>query len=438
MLLYKAFIVAVIVCLFFYVFEVHYTVVAFHIKGNLVMVFIYAFLYFVFLQAYGGFKIGILRLRELAFSSAFAAFLADFFIYFVMSLTIYQLLPAWPMLFCFLAQATLSLPLYTLSLRIFHRLYPPESAIMIRTENEFDMHSCNEFIAKNTRYRVEQVLTNIESNNLRKILDDYSVIIIGAVSAELRTTLMSYCFEEDKQLFIIPSMEDIMLNNAVQYMAEDFLTYRCRNRAFAPDQLAIKRLLDVVLASLLLLVLSPVMVITAVAIKLQDSGPVFYRQKRLTYGGKEFLLVKFRSMIVDAEKSTGAIRAEKADERITPVGRFIRSCRIDELPQLWNVLKGEMSMVGPRPERPELFEEICGRFPQFAYRLKVKAGLTGYAQLYGRYNTSFEDKVRLDLLYIERASLLQDIQLLFYTLKIIFMKDSASGIEQKEEKPLPM
>jgi lipopolysaccharide/colanic/teichoic acid biosynthesis glycosyltransferase len=149
------------------------------------------------------------------------------------------------------------------------------------------------------------------------------------------------------------------------------------------------------------------------------------------------MLAKFRSMIIDAEKNTGAVRAEKADPRVTPVGRLIRSCRIDELPQLWNVLNGDMSMVGPRPERPELFQEVCAQFPQFAYRLKVKAGITGYAQLYGKYSTTFEDKVRLDLLYIERASLLQDIQLLFYTLKIVFMKDSASGVEKQKDKGIP-
>lgn len=437
MLLCKGFIAAVIAGLFFYVFEAQYEEVSFHIKGNLVVFFLYALIYLVSLQAYGGFKIGILRLRELVFSNAIAAFMASFFLYFVMSLTVYRLLPVLPLLLCFLAQVALALPLYTLSLKAFQWLYPPETAIMIHTEDARDIASCNEFIAKNTRYRVDRVLTDMDRSRLNEVLSNYSIVIIGAVSSELRTTLMAYCFERDKQLFIIPSMEDIMLNNAVQYMAEDFLTYRCRNRAFTPDQLAIKRLMDVVFSVLLLLFLSPVMLITCVAIRLQDGGPVFYRQKRLTRGGKEFWLIKFRSMVEDAEKETGAVRAEKADPRVTPVGRVIRSCRIDELPQLWNVLIGDMSMVGPRPERPELFQEICMQFPQFAYRLKVKAGLTGYAQLYGRYDTAFENKVRLDLLYIERGSLLQDIQLLFYTLKIIFMKESASGVEQKEEKNFP-
>ena len=437
MLLCKGVITAAIACLFFYVFEVHYEEVSFHIKGNLVVVFLYIFLYLVFLQAYGGFKIGILRLRELVFSNALAAFMSNFFLYFVMSLSVYRLLPLLPLLLCFLAQVALALPLYTLSLRIFQWLYPPESAVMIRTEDARDSANCNEFIEKSTRYRVERVLTHIDRDNLNEVLSGYSVVVVGAISTELRTALMAYCFEEDKQLFIIPSMEDIMLNNAVQYMAEDFLTYRCRNRAFTPDQLAIKRFLDIVFSALLLLILSPVMLVTSVAIKLQDGGPIFYKQKRLTRGGKEFSLNKFRSMVVDAEKETGAVRAGKADPRITPVGRIIRSCRIDELPQLWNVLIGDMSMVGPRPERPELFQEICTQFPQFAYRLKVKAGLTGFAHLYGRYDTAFEDKVRLDLLYIERASLIQDIQLLFYTLKIVFMKESASGVEQKDEKDFP-
>ena len=141
------------------------------------------------------------------------------------------------------------------------------------------------------------------------------------------------------------------------------------------------------------------------------------------------MLTKFRSMIVNAELDTGAILAGKEDARITPVGKFIRATRIDELPQLWNILRGDMSLVGPRPERPEFYEIFCREYPEFEYRLKVKAGLTGYAQLYGKYNTTFAEKARLDMYYIQHASLLWDLQLMFYTLKIIFIKESTEGVD---------
>ena len=171
------------------------------------------------------------------------------------------------------------------------------------------------------------------------------------------------------------------------------------------------------------------MLAVAIAVKKQDGGPVFYRQTRLTQGGKHFQLTKFRSMVVNAESGTGAVLAGKNDNRITKVGRFIRATRLDELPQLWNILKGDMSVVGPRPERPEFYETICAEYPEFEYRLKVKAGLTGYAQLYGKYNTSFADKAKLDMYYIQHASLLWDLQLVFYTLKIIFIRESTEGVE---------
>ena len=195
---------------------------------------------------------------------------------------------------------------------------------------------------------------------------------------------------------------------------------------------AAKRTLDIVASALGLVILSPLMLGAALAVKLQDGGPVFYRQVRLTRGGKRFYLTKFRSMIVNAESATGAVLAGKSDPRITKVGEFLRATRMDELPQLWNILKGDMTLVGPRPERPEFYEKICAEYPEFDYRLKVKAGLTGYAQLYGKYNTTFEDKARLDMYYIQHASFFWDIQLLFYTLKIIFIRESTEGVEEKK------
>ena len=175
---------------------------------------------------------------------------------------------------------------------------------------------------------------------------------------------------------------------------------------------------------------SPIMLMTAVAIKVYDHGDVFFKQNRLTKDGKVFKIYKFRSMIMNAEKKTGAILAKQGDSRITPVGRFIRKCRIDELPQLFNILKGDMTFVGPRPERPELFDEIVKDIPEFRYRLTVKAGLTGYAQIYGKYNTSMRDKLLLDIYYIENYSLISDIRLMVMTLKVVLIPESTEGVKE--------
>ena len=186
----------------------------------------------------------------------------------------------------------------------------------------------------------------------------------------------------------------------------------------------------------MLLVASPIMLLIALAVKIHDGGTVIYKQTRLTMGGRQFYVYKFRSMRMDAEKDGVARLASEEDDRITPVGKVIRMTRMDELPQLINVLKGDMSLVGPRPERPEIAEEYETWLPQFKSRLKVKAGLTGYAQIYGKYNTTPYDKLKLDLTYIQNYSFLLDLKLLLLTAKILFMKESTEGIETAQDRYL--
>ena len=197
-----------------------------------------------------------------------------------------------------------------------------------------------------------------------------------------------------------------------------------------------KRLLDIVVSILLTVILSPVLLLIAVLVKCYDGGPVFYRQDRLTKDGKVFQIIKFRSMSVDSEKN-GARLAAKGDRRVTPVGRVIRKIHFDELPQLFNIIKGEMSIVGPRPERPEIAAQYEKEIPEFTYRLKMKAGLTGYAQVYGKYNTKPYDKLKLDLTYIENYSLWLDFQLVAATVKVIFQKENTEGVDQSQKTDCP-
>lgn len=434
MQLSKMLLIAAFILTFVFTVDFFYEEVAFFFKGYVILYFLYGFIYFMFLQLYGGFKIGILRIPELAFSNVMASVISNFIIYFTMSLITYRLLSPWAILACTLVQSLLGMAFFTLLTRLHHKLYPKVSAIMVRSADPYDAHICEKFSSNYTRYIIEETVDENDEKRLFEAAEDYYAILAGNVKPELRRRLLDYCYRENKQLFLIPQISDILLNNAAQFTADDVVLYFCRNRRFSSDQLLLKRVMDIFVSALGLILTSPLMLLAALAIKLEDGGPVLFRQKRLTRNKKIFTLVKFRSMIVDAEKHTGPVRAGENDPRITGVGRFLRVTRIDELPQLWNILKGDMSLVGPRPERPELFEETIRDFPEFAYRLKVKAGLTGYAQLYGKYNTAFEDKVRLDLLYIEKASLVLDLQLLFYTLKIIFMKSSTAGVSEKEAK----
>ena len=206
-----------------------------------------------------------------------------------------------------------------------------------------------------------------------------------------------------------------------------------RNMGLSIEQQWLKRTEDIVVALLMLMIFSPVFLIAAIGIKCTDGGPVFYKQERLTKDGKHFMIYKFRTMIVNAEKMTGAVLASEKDPRILPIGRILRATRLDELPQILNILKGDMSLVGPRPERPELAEEIQKTIPEFAYRLKVKAGLTGFAQVYGKYNTTSYDKLKLDLMYIRKYSLLLDLKLILMTPKIMLLKESTEGVSAERE-----
>ena len=202
------------------------------------------------------------------------------------------------------------------------------------------------------------------------------------------------------------------------------------------EQRMVKRFIDFVCALILCIVASPIMLLTAIAIKLYDGGPVLYKQVRCTRDMREFYILKFRSMRTDAEKDGVARLASKNDDRITPIGKFIRMVRIDELPQLFNIVKGEMTFIGPRPERPEIIKQYLEEMPEFVFRTKVKAGLAGYAQVYGKYNTTPYDKLKLDLFYIENYSVWLDIKLMLLTLKILFKPESTEGVESSQTTAL--
>ena len=264
---------------------------------------------------------------------------------------------------------------------------------------------------------------------LKEEVKDCDAMMLYGIEEQKRNDLVKYCFEKSIRIYVAPEISDILLRGADRLHSFDTPFLLLRNYGLSFEQKLIKRAMDIVISAMMLVVASPFMLVTALAIKLEDHGSVLYKQERVTLNGKKFWIYKFRSMIVDAEKQ-GARFSSKNDDRITKVGKVIRALRLDELPQLFNILKGDMSIVGPRPERQKYIDEFCKETPEFIYRLKVKAGLTGYAQIYGKYNTSPLDKLKMDLMYIESYSILQDIRLIFLTLKIMFTKESTEGVEE--------
>ena len=230
--------------------------------------------------------------------------------------------------------------------------------------------------------------------------------------------------------FFLPHVGDVLMKGSQHIQTFSSPVHHFSYKHNPPEYLFVKRLFDILASMCAIVILSPVMLLTAIAIKAYDRGPAIYKQVRLTKDGKEFRIMKFRSMRVDAEKDGVArLSTGDQDDRITPIGRFVRKCRLDELPQLFNILKGEMSFVGPRPERPEIAEQYYKSLPDFKLRLQVKAGLTGYAQVYGKYNSDPYEKLEFDLLYINDMSVVTDLALIFATFSILFVPESTEGIE---------
>ena len=266
---------------------------------------------------------------------------------------------------------------------------------------------------------------------IKEKIEKYEGVVICDIPSQVRNVILKYCYQRSIRTYTTPKISDILIRSSESLHLFDTPLLLSRNHGLSFEQRIMKRGMDVVLSLAALFLLSPVFLITAAAIKLYDKGPVFYFQERCTKDGKVFRICKFRSMVEDAEKEGHSIPATDEDPRITPVGRIIRATRIDELPQILNILKGDMSIVGPRPERVEHVELYTRQIPEFRYRMKVKGGLTGYAQVYGKYNTSAYDKLKLDLMYIQNYSLMMDVGIIFKTVKVLFMKESTEGFVEE-------
>ena len=297
-----------------------------------------------------------------------------------------------------------------------------------------DREQAQRFIGRLTQkyahlFSVERVVSERDTEQVLSGIEACDATIFMEIDLRHRAAYMEPCLEHRKVFFFVPEFADIICRGCT---VKNFLDTPLMRYDYSYEKrrsYVVKRACDIVFSLLFLILLSPVMLAAAIAVHLEDGGPVFYRQERVTLGGRTFSIWKFRSMVVDAERY-GAVPATENDPRITRVGRLLRKTRIDELPQVINILLGHMSFVGPRPERilhVALYEQ---QVPEFKYRLRVKGGLTGYAQVYGKYNTSPEDKLKLDMLYIENQSLLLDFKLVMLTIKIMFRPESTEGFDE--------
>lgn len=425
-LLLKLAIMALTAGAFVYLVTRYYPETDFWFKGYLVFVFLYLVVFLALASTYNCFNIGTMRYRELLFTYILSSVLTNFIFYFILSLTAKQMLVASPIVVMTLAQWATAALLYFIADKTYYALYPARQSIVICSKDKHETPVFRKIDSMKERHTISMLITEAQgADAIKRCMEPYSTVFLGDISRELRLDLTEYCFEHNKRLYVLPTVEDIIFHNAHENIIGDSLVYQCKNHTFSVEQAAVKRLIDIAFSLFGIIITSPIMLIAALIIKLQDGGPVFFRQVRYTRNYQTFTLLKFRSMIVDAEKN-GAQFTKPGDSRITPFGRFMRASRIDELPQFFNILSGEMSLVGPRAERTENVDFYCERMPEFRYRMKVKAGLTGYAQIYGKYNTNFDDKLKLDMLYIENCSIRLDLQLIFMTFRVLFLSEEST------------
>ena len=397
--------------------------------GNLSMVvIIYVLLYLLVGKGLRAFNIGKERITNIVVSQALTVFIVDIAEIFV-SMAVqnqwrYIGMLAEVYLVLGLVQSVVLGMLVAPMIRAYKTTFPPLDLIEIygkqngvyeRINRLSDKYNISE-AAYASRYDFDEIVEKIKR---------HEAVLINDLPSQQKNLILKTCFDLDKRVYVVPKISDVIMKASEELNVIDTPMFMCRNQEISGFQRFVKRIMDVVLSSIALVILSPVMVVTAIAIKREDGGSVFFRQDRCTEGNREFEILKFRSMREDSGDTLSPTSTD--DDRITKVGKVIRAWRIDELPQLINIIRGDMSIVGPRPERVEHVKKYTELIPEFKFRSKMKGGLTGYAQVYGRYNTSALDKLKLDLIYITQYSLLTDIQIIFETVKILALKESTEG-----------
>lgn len=403
----------------------------FFAQGNYLMVALFVILYVSFSHLYGGFSIKISRIAEITYSQGTALFITYFLLYLITWILCRSLPPVLPALLALAGSVILTLLWAFCANRLRPVMMEPQQILLVYGHDKARQNAREIIEDLPWQFRFAgEVCSEQGSEAVYKAVEEQHVrcIMLCGVASSQRNDIVKYCVANDIEVYLRPNIGDLIVNGSkTTYLANlpVVVCKRARGRFIYPF---LKRFVDILFSSLGLLLASPFMLVTAIAIKAYDGGPVLYSQTRLTKGDKPFKIYKFRSMRVNAESDGVARLASQNDDRITPVGKIIRATRLDELPQIFCILRGDMSIVGPRPERPEIAAEYEQEIPEFALRLQVPAGLTGYAQVYGKYNTSPYDKLQMDLLYIAERSLITDIKVIFATIKVIFLPESTEGV----------
>lgn len=396
--------------------------------------FVLTFLFM--LNAYGGFDVGEKRTRQIVYSLIIVVFFSDLFAYLTIQITNPTIWNIWQfgfysvnrLAFTYVVQVLEIILLAYLGNKLYFHLNKPKRTYIIYAHETKPGKILNKVRKNALKFNITMVTDDKDKQAcLNEILRN-EIIILYNIPKDERTYFTEFCYKHKKTAYFNAEIMDVVEFRSKHMMVDDLSLFTTNISEFSMEDRILKRLLDLVVALVGLIVTLPLWIIFAIAIKIEDKGPIFFTQKRMTKNNREFDVIKFRTMKVNAEANKSAT---KDDDRITRVGNILRKIRLDELPQILNILKGDMSVVGPRPEMLANVTKYTEEIPEFELRLRAKAGLTGYAQIYGKYNTSPKDKLILDLMYIENYSIWLDIKLILQTV-MVFLKidDSTEGFEE--------
>lgn len=409
--------------------------VPYYRRGNYVIILLYAVFLLASNQVFGGLRLGYYKVLDSIVARTLSLFTSYGAMFLVICLVSYQLVPVLHMLYAIGIGFVFNILWTTFSNNIYYRVNPPRQMLLVHGDRPFD-EVYNKITSRSEKYEiVKRIHCNAGEEKLKQVISKHEAIILHDLSASLRNHLIKYCYENSIRVYVTPKLYDILIRGASDMDLFDTPFLLMRNRGLTGWNAFVKRFMDLAISIACLIITSPILLLIVILMKCFDKGPILYRQTRLTLNGKEFQILKFRSMRVDAEKDSIRLMSQN-DDRITPLGRILRRTHLDELPQLFNIIKGDMSFVGPRPERPEIAEVYMTEIPEFSYRLKMKAGLTGYAQVYGKYNSTPYDKLKLDLTYIQNYSVFLDLKLLLLTGKTLFIPDHAEGVSSSYKTAL--
>lgn len=403
----------------------------FSLRVNWLFILLFVVVYVICAIAYQVFQIQIVRIQELVYSQILSLVVTDFVMFIIIWLVNMRFPNVIPMLIAFAVQCALAVLWAFVAHKWYFHSFRPAKTLIIYDHMASQVNELLKKEGMDIRFKVVGVehVSKFQNGDMSR-LEGIDAVFLSGVHSHERNQLLKYCTFRDINAYVIPRVGDVILTGAQKIYMLNLPILKVSRYNPAHEYLFIKRFFDIVLSAIAIGIASPVMLVLAIIIKRTDGGPVLYRQVRLTRYRREFEMLKFRSMIPDAEKDGVArLSTGENDKRVTKVGRFMRRYRLDELPQLFNIIKGDMSLVGPRPERPEIAKVYESRLPEFALRLQVRAGLTGIAQVYGRYNTEPYDKLLLDLTYISKPGLAQDVKVMLATIKTLFIKDSTRGVD---------